>query len=245
MAQNGAEVQEVSGTVSRSEAAEHYSDGATSHGMPGTVLPRHVGDTGGSEGFDSQRPVAIVVDPDFAGQSKVLQPHEMGSIRTVDSDIPKTGYTTDENMRATAAAKLVAPTSASLTPQTSVENVISVVPAVKVLEPQPVAAPEVPEVHHILTVPEVPQSKITFELGPQIGRFDCYYHRIFRDGMFLILTWDVNFQGSRYTPPSGLQDAITVRVGKEREEFKVFLGPQYYDDAHSEDVLILIIEEAE
>lgn len=258
MTQNGVSVGVAEGALTRAQAEQAlggknatYYDGTVTHGMKGTVIPSSSGEAGGSLGFDPHKPMAMVIDPDIDGRSaKVVQP---GAVRQQQEDkqgIAPTGYDKDEKLREQAYERMMG----SLQDELAAEN--------EQPAPAPAASSPVPEKlpeklaeklseqacqgsccsSKVPGAPEAPARKIVFELGP-MGQFDCYYHRIFHDGMYLVLVWDNRWQGARYTPPQGKKDAINVVVGQERDRFTVYVGPQFTDPERNEDVLVLLIEE--
>jgi len=233
------------------KSARYVSGEEAGYPFKGTVLPSHDGDEGGSMGFNAQERQPIVIDPDInKDKAVVLQPGQVSGMKENPTAVAAKGYDEDESLRQAALDRMLSgipasqqspPTSEETKSQPASEDLLALFDKMRslVTEPAEVSKDIVKEG----SVSEAPKCKITFELGAQFGQFDCYYHRVFRSGMYLILHWDSNWEGSRYSPASSMESAITVYVGHERERFSVYVGPQYHDSDRHEDVVILLIEE--
>ena len=251
-----------------------YRDGMATHKMAGTVIPSHMGAEGASAGFDSNQRRPIHVDPDVAGASFIIQPMQPGEVSgdaAPSVPVRASGYDKNVGLRQTAADAMRAMSAES--PPTSEERVEAPVPyppqvnqyvAPPTPAPVPAAAgqqappvqlreaPQVPQPILPASAPEQasaalrqPTARIVFDMGGEVGEFDCYYHRIFRDGMCLVLVWALGFQGSRYSPPAGIKRPIRVTVGGERDKYTVFVGPRFHDEHYNEEFLVLLIDEGE
>jgi hypothetical protein len=203
------------------EGNELYKRGEDeNYGMKGTLLPRsNRTDEGGSTGFDISQPMPIIVDPDQPERHiklpKVKEAEQVAEPVATASYMPETieDYTED-----------IQPTPPNVWQEPHMEQPVeSAIPVVK-------------------EGPKAPACRITFDLGETVGEFECFYHRIFKDGVCLVLVWDNRYHGSRYNPSSKLRDAVDVYVGKERDCYNVLIGPRFTDDFRSEEYLVLFIK---
>lgn len=248
MTQNGVNVSAVGGALTRAQAEQAlggrnaaYYNGMATHGLKGTVIPSSSGAEGGSLGFHVDDPRDIVVDPDIDGKNAVvLRPGTVQGSPVKKSEIAATGYDADAQLREQAHARLLQSVQDELEAEAEEARPRPAQVASPVPERQESRVSPVPEKP---AGPSAPTRKIVFELGDQLGQFECYYHRIFQDGMYLVLVWDNRWQGARYTPPRGKKTSFGVLVGQERDVFTVYVGPKFTDPERDEDVLVLLIEE--
>lgn len=211
---------------------------ASVEGIRGTVIPSANGDEGGSAGFNAHKLMPITVDPDIPGQSYVINNHSAADVGDVDkSQIPATGYDNDDSARAKAAAAMRRLEQASPTSESTEESAF-----VERLEPEQKQTPQTaPE--RTQNTPKAPTCRVVFDLGENVGTFDCHYHRVFQQGIYLVLVWDMRYTGTKFSPPTSLKRHITVIVGKEHKKMNVFIGPSFIDDEHDEEYTILLIDE--
>jgi len=190
----------------------------TGYGIKGTILPEsNRTELGGSTGFDTEQPMPIIVDP--------AEPttHIKMAGRPREEEVPPVTIDSynEEFEPVSAAARYDTPLDTYDVP--------------------PAITPERPK-EPVVEGPKTPTNRIIFDLGEAIGEFECFYHRIFKDGVCLVLVWDNRYHGSRYNPSSKLREAINVYVGKERDCYKVLVGPRFTDDFRSEEYLVLFIK---
>lgn len=232
---------------------EDYGD-AAGQGIKGTLLPNALpGGQGGSMGFNSAERLPIVVDPDIAGASYVLQP---GSVKQKEGEGPRASMPAggfdravvrqmaDKAMRKAAGQPQAMPGKEEPVAKKTQARRKAATPA-PTAESPPMMEPEVnPHVPEPRVSTELPQKTISFDFGPPMGTMECRYHDIFREGNRLVLVWDVGcITASKYVPAKMPETPIRVIVGREREEYTVFsLGMEFTDETTDRFYIVLLID---
>ena len=228
-------------------------------------------DQGGSTAFDIDQPIPIIIDPDYTQHTIIFDPAKDTLAVADGSVIPKTGFDNQDvrlemanKMKAaiikgvpeippTPVAEAVvyntevpiAPPSTPPVPQevvyTEPQPILTATPMPTLGEEGVVELPDGKTAEYISPVVKDPEVKVIFHLGEAVGDFECFYHRVFKHGVCLVLVWDNRYHGSRYTPSSSLKDVISLTVGTDR--YNVYLGPKFLDQFRDEEYWVMFIEE--
>jgi hypothetical protein len=246
----------VEAAASEEEASlqKDYGD-ASSQGIRGVLLPNAApGGQGGSAGFDPEKLMPIVVDPDIAGSTYTIEP---GAVKSADKGtskgLPATDFDqenvrkiADKNMRAALQPAEAMPekeepvakkkTTRRRTSKPKQEETPTPTPQPEPIVETPVPAPP--------PAPELPDKVIAFDFGPPMGTMETRYHDIFREGNKLVLAWDSDCTNACKYTPAAMETAVRVVVGREREEYSVFsLGLVFSDDTTGRQYIVLLIDQ--
>lgn len=236
---------------------QDYGD-ASEQGIKGTLVPNALpGGQGASMGFDAHELLPIVVDPDIAEATYVLEP---GSIKGKEGEgprprVPAGGFDSVQTRK--MADKAMRKAAGQPTAMKGKEEPMakkktrrkSAAEAPAQSKAQSQAAPELDEPEVDPHVPkerestELPKKIIAFDFGPPMGTMEARYHDIFREGNRLVLVWDVAcVNASKYTP-AVMEQPIRVVVGREKEEYQVFsLGLEFTDETTDRFYIVLMID---